>query len=216
MLNCIAFDMDGLMFSTEDVYWETASVMLRCRGHEYSLELANEVMGRPPKYCFEKMIAYYGLDEDWETLHDESDETFINLLDKGFTMMPGLPELLARIEEQGIPKAVCTSSSRRVAQEVLGRSGVLSGMQFVLAFEDVVNGKPDPEIYLKAAQKFGVPPDQMLVLEDSVSGCHAARSARAVVVAVLAEHNRTLDFSHATRIAQRLDAPEILELIGLS
>jgi len=213
-IKCVAFDMDGLMFSTEDVYWETASIMLQRRGHEYNLEIANDLMGRPPKYGFEKMIEYYGLDEDWETLHAESDETFIGLLDKGFTMMPGLPELLDRIESQGIPKAVCTSSSRRVAREVLGRSGVLKGMQFVLAFEDVVNGKPAPEIYLKAAQKFGVHPDRMLVLEDSVSGCHAARSAGAFTIAVLAEHNRTLDFSHASQVAQRLDAPEILELLG--
>jgi len=202
------------MFSTEDVYWETASVMLQRRGHEYNLEVANDVMGRPPKYCFEKIIEYYGLDEDWETLHIESDETFIDLLDNGFTMMPGLPELLDWIEEKGIPKAVCTSSSRRVAQEVLGRSGILQGMQFVLAFEDVVHGKPAPEIYLKAAQKFGVMPAQMLVLEDSTSGCHAARSAGAFTVAVLAEHNQTFDFSHATRIAQRLDDPEILKLLG--
>jgi len=205
--------MDGLMFSTEDVYWETATTVLRRRGHEYNLEVSNDVMGRPPKYCFEKMIEYYGLDDDWETLHAESEDTFCELLDHGFSMMPGLPELLDHLEEKGTPKAVCTSSSRRVAQEVLGRAGVLQRFQFVLAFEDIIHGKPDPEIYRKAAQKFGVTPEQMLVLEDSVSGCHAARSAGAVVVAVLAEHNRTFDFSHAGLIVNRLDAPEILELI---
>ena len=205
--------MDGLMFSTEDVYWETAATVLRRRGHEYNQEVANDVMGRPPKYCFEKMIEYYGLDDDWETLHAESEDTFCKLLDGGFTMMPGLPELLDRLEKKGIPKSVCTSSSRRVAQEVLGRSGVMERFRFVLAFEDIVHGKPDPEIYLKAAQKFGVTPDQMLVLEDSVSGCHAAKNAGAVVVAVLADHNRTFDFSHASFIAQRLDDPEILKRI---
>jgi len=205
--------MDGLMFNTEDVYWETASAVLRRRGHEYNLEVAGDLMGRPPKYCFEKMIEYYGLDEDWETLHAESEDTFVKLLDNGFSMMPGLPELLDFLEAEKIPKAVCTSSTRRVAREVLGRSGVLGRFQFVLAFEDIVHGKPDPEIYLKAAQKFGVTPNQILVLEDSVSGCHAARNAGAFVVAVLAEHNRTFDFSHASRIAERLDAPEILELL---
>ena len=214
LIKAVAFDMDGLMFSTEDVYWETASRLLRRRGHEYNHEIANDLMGRPPEYCFKKMIDYYGLDENWERLHAESEDTFVELLDNGFTMMPGLPELLDLLEEKGIPKSVCTSSSRRVAGEVLGRSGVLQRFQFVLAFEDIVNGKPDPEIYLKAAQKFGITPDQMLVLEDSISGCHAARSAGAVAVAVLAEHNRTFDFSHASRIAERLDAPKILELLA--
>ncbi len=213
MISAVAFDMDGLMFSTEDVYWKTASTVLGRRGHEYNDEVAHDVMGRPPKYCFEKMIEYYGLTEDWETLHAESEETFVKLLDGGFSMMPGLPELLDRIEEKGIPKAVCTSSSRRVAREVLGRAGLLPRFEFVLAFEDIVHGKPDPEIYLKAAAQFDVTPDRMLVLEDSVSGCHAARQAGALTVAVLADHNRTLDFSHASRIAQRLDDPEIFRLL---
>ena len=212
-VKAVAFDMDGLMFNTEDVYWETATTVLRRRGYQYNQEIADDLMGRPPKYCFERMIEYYGLDEDWETLHNESEDTFVKLLDNGFTMMPGLPELLDRLEELGIPKSVCTSSSRRVAGEVLGRSGVLHRFQFVLAFEDIVHGKPNPEIYQKAAQNFGVTPDQMLVLEDSVSGCHAARSAGAIAVVVLADHNRTLNFSHASRIARRLDAPEILSLV---
>ena len=213
MISAVAFDMDGLMFNTEDVYWKTASTYLQRRGHEYNHEVANDVMGRPPKYCFEKMIEYYGLSDTWEALHAESEETFIKLLDEGYSMMPGLPELLDQLEELNIPKAVCTSSSQRVAREVLGRAGVWERFQFVLAFEDIVRGKPDPEIYLKAASKFGVTSEKMLVLEDSVSGCHAARNAGAVTVAVLADHNRSLDFSHATRIAQRLDDPVIWNLL---
>lgn len=208
----VAFDMDGLMYDTEDVYWKAADELLRIRGHEYTVELAEDVMGRQPRYCFERMIEYYDLSgTSWEELFEESQEIFMKKLDEGFSEMPGLSELLGVLEEQGIPKAVCTSSSRRVAREVLGRTGVLSGFSFVLAFEDVLQGKPDPEIYLKAAERFGISPGEMLVLEDSISGCTAAKQAGAFTVAVLAEHNRTLDFSHADLVLERLDDPGVLE-----
>lgn len=211
--SAVAFDMDGLMFNTEDLYWKSGVLTMQRRGREYTLEIFNDVMGRPPKYCFEKMIEYYDLDETWESLREESENTFLEVLGEGFDMMPGLLELLEFIEQKQLPKSVCTSSSRRVAEEVLGRSGLRDRFDFVLAFEDIVHGKPDPEIYLKAASRFQVPPGNMLVLEDSVSGCHAARNAGAFVVAVLAEHNREFDLSHASLIAPQLDAPEVMQLL---
>lgn len=211
--SAVAFDMDGLMFNTEDVYWNTASTLLRRRGCEYTPEVNNDVMGRPPRYCFEKLIEHYKLDDTWESLFDESENVFVSLLDQGFNMMPGLLPLLNFIEQNKLPKAVCTSSSQRVANEVLGRSDMKKRFDFVLAFEDVVNGKPDPEIYLKAASRFQIPPQKLLVLEDSESGCHAARDAGAFVVAVLAEHNRNFDFSHASLVVEQLDVPEVLQLI---
>ena len=209
----VAFDMDGLMFDTEDVYWKTASLLLQKRGFEYTQELCDELMGRPPKYCFQRMIEKYDLKETWEKLHNESEATFINLLDEGFSMMPGLLPVLSTLEKKRIPKSVCTSSSLRVAHEILQRKQVLEHFQFILAFEDTVQGKPNPEIYIKAAKRFRVPMDRMLVLEDSVSGCSAAREAGAFVVAVLARHNRNLSFDHASLVVDRLDAPEVLELL---
>lgn len=208
----VAFDMDGLMFDTEDVYWKTASEVLRRRGCEYTQELCHAIMGRPPKYCFELMIDHFGLTETWEELHAESEEVFIRLLDSGFKIMPGLIPLLKTVEECGLPKSVCTSSSQKVAQEVIGRVGLLDRFGFILAFEDIVNGKPNPEIYLKAAGRFGIEPNRMLVFEDSASGVWSALDAGSFVVAVRAEHNRAVDLSHASLVVERLDAPEVLNL----
>ena len=209
-IESVAFDMDGLMFNTEDVYWKCASVVLGQRGHEYTQELCDQIMGRPPKFCFEKMIEYYGLDETWTDLRNESENVFIGLLDDGFDMMPGLLNLLEHLETANIPKCVCTSSSRRVANEVLGRSNMLNRFDFVLASDDVVNGKPNPEIYEKAAGRFAISPENMLVLEDSASGCLAAKDSGAFVVAVLAEHNRNFDFSNASLIVSQLDDEKVL------
>ncbi|MCL2119056.1 MAG: HAD-IA family hydrolase, partial [Planctomycetaceae bacterium] len=71
-------------------------------------------------------------------------------------------------------------------------------------------GKPNPEIYLKAAARFGVEPAAMMVLEDSVLGTEAALAAGAYTFTVLAEHNMSRTFPLETRRVDRLDAPEVL------
>ncbi len=214
MIKAVAFDMDGLMFDTEDVYWKAADALLRKRGEKYSRELCAAVMGRPPRYCFEMFRERFGFPESWQELQRESEDFFLEFLNDGYSTMPGLPKLLEFLEQKKIPKGVCTSSAVRVVDEVLQRKNLKNRFEFVLTAEDIVNGKPDPEIYLKAASHFGVAPSEMLVLEDSVAGSQSARSAGAYSVVVLANHNKDGEFQAANLIVDSLDSPEILRLFG--
>jgi HAD superfamily hydrolase (TIGR01509 family) len=127
--------------------------------------------------------------------------------------MPGLHNLLERIESRGLVKGVATSSGRKYLEEILNRFELLPRFHVTLAAEDVTHGKPHPEIYLTAARRLGVNPQEMLVLEDSHAGTTAAVSACAFVVSVPSEHTRHLDFSHATYVATRLDDPYVLQLL---
>jgi HAD superfamily hydrolase (TIGR01509 family) len=126
----------------------------------------------------------------------------------------GLFALLARLERRGLPRAVATSSRRAYAATLLERHGLAGHFAFVLSGEDVTRGKPDPEIYLTAAARFGVPPGRMLVLEDSAAGVAAAKAAGALVVAVPHEHSPAARLAAADHIVARLDDPVVLALIG--
>lgn len=203
-LRAVAFDMDGLMFDTEDVYWKAADALLRRRGYEYTDELCAEVMGRPPRFCFETFIEKFRLRETWQALEAESEELFLAFLKDGYSAMPGLFELLERIESAGCPKAVCTSSSERVLRAVLSRDRLLERFAFFITSEGVTRGKPDPQIYRMAAERFGISPSEMLVLEDSAAGCRAAHEAGAYCCAVRAQHNRAADLSAADRVLTTL------------
>ena len=175
----VVFDLDGLMFNTEDVYFQVGAELMRRRGRQYTRELSDAIMGRPPQVCFETMIRWHALDDDWVALAQESEEIYIRLLDDRLAPMPGLPDLLDALEEADIPKAICTSSSRRLVHEVLTRFSMEPRFRFAITAEDITRGKPDPEIYLKAAERFGVRPEEMLVLEDSQTGCRSAAAAGA-------------------------------------
>lgn len=209
-----AFDMDGLMFETEGVYYKAAEVLLGRRGYSYTDELCRDVMGRPPRYCFEKFIETYDLPETWEELSDESEEIFLEILKEGYEMMPGLVELLDRLEACAVPKCVATSSSRRVAEAVLAKDNLKSRFSFVITSDDITCGKPDPQIYLTAARRLDVPPENLIVFEDSHAGVKAAKRAGATCAALRAEHNQEVDLSRADLVVATLADPRVLSLLA--
>jgi len=214
-LRAVAFDMDGLMFNSEDVYTEVGVEILRRRGREFTPALKDAMMGLPPRASFETMIRWHDLAERWEDLAVESEEVFLAILDDRLAMMPGLAELLGALEEAGVPRAVATSSGPRLTRAILSRFDLEDRFAFVLTSQDITHGKPDPEIFLLAARRFGVAPAELLVLEDSSAGCTAAARAGAFVVAVPNEHTVAHDFSMAALVADSLFDGRIYQALGL-
>ena len=213
-IRAVAFDMDGLMFDTESLYNDVGRELMRRRGCDYPDELCHAVMGTPPEASFTTMINWHSLTDTWQELQRESDGIFLELVKGGFNMMPGLPELLEEIERLGLPKAVCTSSAPLLVDPVLAMYDLAPRFDFILTAADVTLGKPNPEIYRKAAALFGVEPETMMVLEDSVLGTEAALAAGAWTFTVLAEHNKSRTFPKATRLVDRLDAPEVFAALA--
>ncbi|UUO05311.1 HAD family phosphatase [Blastopirellula sp. J2-11] len=214
-IEAVVFDMDGLMFNTELLYPQVSYELLRRRGHELTQELTNAMMGRPARDAFRIMIEWHELDATPEILADESDAIFEVILDEHLAPMPGLLALLNALEQAEVPKGVATSSGRPMAEKILGTFEILPRLRFLLCGTDVENGKPNPEIYLLAAEKMGVAPERMLVLEDSHTGSRAAIAAGAFVVATPGDHSRHHDFSGAQFVANTLEDTRIYEVLGL-
>jgi HAD superfamily hydrolase (TIGR01509 family) len=215
-MRAVVFDMDGLMFNSEDVYTAAGTELLRRRGHEFTAELKDAMMGLPARQSFEVMIRYCDLKETWQELAAESNRLFVSFLPERLAMMPGLLDLLAALEQAGIPKAIATSSRNELVDPCLGPFDLRRRFQFVLTAEDVVYGKPNPEIYLTAAQRFGTPPAEMMVLEDSQVGCQAAISAGTFAVAVRGDHSRHQEFTGASLVVDSLSDERIYAALGIS
>jgi HAD superfamily hydrolase (TIGR01509 family) len=211
----VVFDLDGLMFNTEELYQDVGAELLRRRGCVFTPELLDRMMGRPGRVSLQIMIDTHSLSDTVEGLARETEEIFPAILDEHLAPMPGLVDLLAALEKASLPKAIATSSGRRFVENVLSRFAWQPRFEFVLTAEDVIEGKPHPEIYLTAAKRFGLPPGELLVLEDSHNGCRAAASAGTVAVAVPSGHSHTHDFSGATLVADTLADPRIYSLLGL-
>ena len=164
MINGVIFDMDGLMFDTERMwatFWEPALAAL---GLEYKEGLAEAERGTAGETSRNIVRQFYGEDCDAnaiiDSLHRVADEEF----QKPVPKKPGLDELLAWLEANHIPMAVASSS----------RVHVIEGN----------HSKPDPEIFLLAAEKLGTDPAHTLVLEDSYNGVRAGAAGGFVTVMV--------------------------------
>src|SRR5262245_28132989 len=204
------------MFNTEELYQEVGTELLRRRGHVFTQDLLDRMMGRPSHVALQIMIDMHTLRATVEELLAETDEIFPGILRERLAPMPGLVELLAVLEKNFVPKAIATSSRRAFVEHVLGVFGYQPQFSPILTAEDITHGKPHPEIYLQAAQRLRVPPVEMMVLEDSENGCRAAIAAGAITVAVPGAHSQRHNFSGAALVADSLRDQRIYELLQLS
>lgn len=211
----VVFDLDGLMFNTEELYQDVGSELLRRRDREFTKELLDQMMGRPGRISLQIMIDWHSLEATVDELERETDEIFVDILATRLAPMPGLLKLLDALEQANLPKAIATSSRRAFVETVLGRFDLEPRFRFILSAEDVIDGKPHPEIYLKTAARFGVPPDRVVVLEDSQNGCAAAVAAGTIAVAVPGGHSLSHNFAGARLSIDSLADPRLYELIGL-
>ncbi|RUL87601.1 HAD family hydrolase [Tautonia sociabilis] len=213
-IRAVAFDMDGLIFDTEALFHRVAVDLLAARGKQFTPEMMAAMIGRPAAVAGPALVRLAGLEESPEALLAEARERFDALIDTAVHPMPGLFTILGLLERRGIPRAVATSTRRQQALRLLGHHGLLAHFAFVLGGDEVSRGKPDPEIYRTAAGRLGVEPGAMLVLEDSPAGVSAARAAGAFVVAIPHDHSPAGGLREAHRLADRLDDPGLLALLG--
>lgn len=209
----VVFDLDGLMFNTEELYVDVGTEILRRRECLFTDDLLDRMMGRPSRVALQIMIDYHGLAATVDELLAETDAIFPGILQTRLAPMPGLVELLANLEQRRLPKGIATSSRRSFVTTVLGRFDYGPRFSPILTSEDITEGKPHPEIYLKAADRLGIAPQEMLVFEDSQNGCRAAVAAGAIAVAVPSGHSHRHDFTGAALVANTLADPSILRLL---
>jgi HAD superfamily hydrolase (TIGR01509 family) len=212
-IRAVAFDLDGLMFDTESLFFRVASEMLSARGKIFTREIMAAMIGRQAAIAYPAMKVMAGLEESTDALLAEARERFFALIDSAVHTTPGLFSLLDHLETLGLPRAVCTSSRRAYAERLLGNHGLADHFAFLLCAEDVTRSKPDPEIYQTAAARFGIDPSELMVLEDSPAGLSAAKASGSFAVAIPHEHSPEDALRGADLIASRLDDPAVLAIL---
>jgi HAD superfamily hydrolase (TIGR01509 family) len=194
-IRAVVFDLDGLMLNTEDVFELAGVELLGRRGLEMTDTIRRGMMGLRPTEAFTVLKSATGLSESLDELMDETRLIFAEFSLNRLSTMPGLLELLELTDQLRLPRAVATSSPRAYMTHLLTQFELLHRFHVTLTAEDVSRGKPHPEIYLAAAQRLSVAPEEMLVLEDSETGSRAAAAAGALVVSVPNRHTDYGDFS---------------------
>jgi HAD superfamily hydrolase (TIGR01509 family) len=183
-IDAVIFDMDGLLIDTEAVYLAAYQAAAALMGVELPVAFCHSLIGRPSPDCDRMIQEFFGPAFSLDTFNDHADGHAARTLEAEVPVKPGAAELLAFLGERGLPLAVATSSSRRTAERHLGQAGLLGHFDALATRDDVLRGKPHPDLYLEAARRLGVVPGRCLALEDSNNGLTAAHAAGMIAVMV--------------------------------
>ncbi len=183
-IDAVIFDMDGLLIDTEAVY---LAAYLAAAAHmkvDLPLAFCHSLIGRPGPDCDRLIQDYFGPAFALDAFNDHADSHAARSLEAVVPVKAGAAELLEHLVARGLPLAIATSSSRATAERHLGRAGLLTYFRALATRDDVVRGKPHPDLYLEAARRLGVAPERCLAFEDSNHGLTAAHAAGAIAVMV--------------------------------
>lgn len=217
MIQAVIFDMDGLMVDTEPLHSLSYEMVLKEYGKTPIRDEKTGLLSRLGLMAHDNWLRLkesHGLEEDVETLKEKKRAAYRGLMEKGVTPMPGLHPLLEKLK--GNYKIGLASASIRIhILSILAQLNITEYFDAVVSGEDVARGKPDPEIFLLAARKLDVRPEDCVVLEDSEAGIQAAKAAGMHPIAVPNEYTREHNFEPADRIVDSLDKIDLELLKGL-
>jgi HAD superfamily hydrolase (TIGR01509 family) len=201
----VAFDLDGVLVDSEPTHERANVEYLAGLGAILDPELAAAMLGRRVRDLTDAVAEQAGLPPEEAFAGREA--VFWRLLEQAPPPpMPGLKPALARLAGAGLQLAVASSGTRAYVAHVLDRLGVADAFAAVVSGEEVADGKPDPGIYLLAAERLGADPGACVAVEDAPHGIAAARAAGMRVVAVPHARTRALDLSRAEVVVADLEA----------
>ena len=131
--------------------------------------------------------------------------------EQGMTALPGVESWLRRLRDAGIPCIIASSTHRENITTTLEVLALEEFFTAIISAEDVKRGKPDPEVFLTAAQRLGVEPADGVVFEDALVGIAAAKAAGMRVVAVATTEPKE-KLAHADWVVDRLDELDVAQL----
>lgn len=179
----VIFDMDGLVLDTESTYIAAWKQAANAMGYDFPDDFCLLLSGLHYRDVAQKLMAYYGAGFDLQAFNRLSAKVWRDYVNvHRIKVNPGFTELLEVLNRKNIPYCLATNSATVNALECLELAGIENVFSLIVTRDHVPCGKPEPDIFLKAAELLQVDISRCLVLEDSDAGILAASRAGAISV----------------------------------
>ena len=186
----VIFDMDGVLVDTYRAHYESWRAMARSEGLQFTEEEFARTFGRTSREIIAHFWGAGYSDAEVAALDDRKEAAFRAIIAADFPAMPGVRELLQTLHEERFKLAVGSSGPPENVELVMDRLGRRQWFDVLVTATDVTRGKPDPQVFLIAAERLGIPPERCAVVEDAPPGIAAAVAAGMTAVG-LASTGRT-------------------------
>jgi HAD superfamily hydrolase (TIGR01509 family) len=216
VIAAVIFDLDGLLIDSERAWDRVRRAYVEERGGRWRDSATRDMMGMSSVEWSRYVHEALGVDLPPERISEEVADRVAELYERELPLLPGAVEAVERIAERW-PLGLASSSNRELIDRVLELAGIASRFQATVSSEEVVRGKPAPDVYLEAARRLEAPPGECAAIEDSHNGILSAADAGLRVIAIpnrqFPPGREALD--RADRVLKSLEelTPEVIEAL---
>jgi HAD superfamily hydrolase (TIGR01509 family) len=201
----VLWDNDGVLVDTEGLYFRASQIVLATVGIRLTPEQFIDISLRQGQSTF-KLAAEQGIPAETITfLRAERDRLYVGFLQTEPCLIDGVEETLRSLHGR-VRMGVVTSTRRQHFEIAHARTGLGKYLDFVVTLEDYRHSKPSPEPYMTAISRYGLQPDQCIVVEDSERGLAAATAAGLECMIVRTEWSKDGDFRKASKVLDNVRA----------
>lgn len=216
MHKMVIFDMDGVLIDSEGFYKEINQQYFKELGVPITEEEYEGFIGISANLMWSYIKEKGELSQDVDTLKKvEKDRKYAYLAEESLSPMPGIPAFLNRLKEQNYAISLASSSPRKNIEVIVQKLDIASYFDCVVSGEEVKNGKPAPDIFLKAATEVDLASENCCVIEDSNNGSRAAKAAGMQCVGLRSPNSGHQDLSMCDLIIDNFDNENIQKVFTL-
>jgi HAD superfamily hydrolase (TIGR01509 family) len=187
MIEVVVFDMDGVIVDSEQVWDDVREQLAKERGGRWHEGAQAAMMGMSSPEWSAYMHDEIGLPESPDEINAEVVDRMLDRYRERLPLIDGAVEAVRRLAPE-FRLGVASSSNRPLITAVLDRAGIAELFHAVVSSEEVAGGKPAPDVYLEAARRLGVRPENVVAIEDSANGVRSAKAAGMRVIAIPNPH----------------------------
>jgi beta-phosphoglucomutase len=212
-VRAILWDLDGVLVNSMEFHYQAYREVLAGRGRDLSREeYLRELIGLRNYVILRRVLGDLS-DEEVTALAEEKEKAFRRLIAGNVTALPGAERLARRAREAGLLQAIVSSTPRANIEVMLQSLSLWDLFEVIVGEEDATRGKPDPEGFLIAAQRLGLPPEECVVIEDAPEGIAAGKAAgmRCIGVTTTRPAER---LSEADLVVETLEDERVWEVVS--
>lgn len=211
----VIFDLDGVLVDTSECHYQSWLALGREYGFTMSRDFFLETFGQRNVTIIPHLVSQTLSPEEIHQLSERKEELYRQICRGQLQPLPGALQLVRSLSEAGFKLAIGSSTARANIDLVLEELELKPFFQTIVSAEEVRRGKPDPEVFLKAAARMGVPPSKCVVIEDAPAGIEAGKRAGMRTIAVTTTHPRERFEGIADKVVKSLEFLTIEDLIQL-
>ena len=188
-IKAVIFDLDGTLLDNNEVHFKAWKKYLKDSGLEMSDDdFKKNISGRTNKDAVAHIYKKELTEEEASVYYLKKEEIYRKMYEADIEPITGLHDFLKDLDNHGIIMAIATSGIQVNIDFMFDYVPIKKYFKKIISSADISKGKPDPEIFLKAAEALNIPPENCIVFEDSIAGVWSGKSAGMKVVALTTTH----------------------------